>query len=112
MAYSASGLRCMIPSVGGGPALWIYTGAMRPETGYPTCGIIEQGFYTDNRKDGVWTEYYEDGVTPKLKGESIKFNLEVISLVDKNLERFVLSDAINQLFCSSMELNNRLTGIL
>lgn len=49
--------------------LWIYTGAMRPEAGYPPEGIIEQGNYTDDRKDGVWTKYYEDGVTPKLKGE-------------------------------------------
>jgi antitoxin component YwqK of YwqJK toxin-antitoxin module len=47
---------------------WIYFGKDRPEEGYPSEGKIEEGFYKDDRKEGVWIKYYNDGETPKLKG--------------------------------------------
>ena len=48
---------------------WIYYGTDRPEAGYPAQGIIESGTYKDDRKEGIWTKYYSDGITPKLRGE-------------------------------------------
>ncbi|XOV68644.1 MAG: toxin-antitoxin system YwqK family antitoxin [Fluviicola sp.] len=48
---------------------WIYYGKDRPEMGYPDDGKIEEGTYIDNRKEGIWTKYYNDGKTPKLRGE-------------------------------------------
>ncbi len=48
---------------------WIYRGKDRPEAGYPAEGKIEEGTFVDDRKEGIWIKYYNDGVTPKLKGE-------------------------------------------
>lgn len=48
---------------------WIYFGKDRPEAGYPADGKIEEGPYIDDRKEGTWVKYYNDGETPKLKGE-------------------------------------------
>lgn len=48
---------------------WIYFGKDRPEAGYPPEGKIEEGEYKDDRKEGTWIKYHNDGVTPKLKGE-------------------------------------------
>ena len=48
---------------------WIYFGKDRPEAGYPENGKIEEGTFQDDRKEGYWTKYYNDGKTPKLKGE-------------------------------------------
>jgi antitoxin component YwqK of YwqJK toxin-antitoxin module len=48
---------------------WIYLGKDRPSAGYPAEGKIEEGSYTDNRKEGVWIKYHNDGTTPSLKGE-------------------------------------------
>jgi antitoxin component YwqK of YwqJK toxin-antitoxin module len=47
---------------------WIYYGKDRPDEGYPIQGKIEEGFYRDDRKEGVWIKYHNDGFTPKLKG--------------------------------------------
>jgi len=47
---------------------WIYFGKDRPQEGYPSEGKIEEGKYIDDRKEGIWTKYHNDGVTPKLKG--------------------------------------------
>jgi antitoxin component YwqK of YwqJK toxin-antitoxin module len=47
---------------------WIYYGKDRPESGFPASGKIEEGKYTDDRKQGQWTKYYEDGKTKKLEG--------------------------------------------
>lgn len=47
---------------------WIYFGKDRPSEGYPEEGKIEEGAYKDDRKEGTWIKYYNDGVTPKLKG--------------------------------------------
>lgn len=48
---------------------WIVLGKDRPEEGYPPEGKVEEGNYVDNRKDGTWIKYHNDGVTPRLKGE-------------------------------------------
>ena len=48
---------------------WVYRGKDRPAEGYPADGKIEEGTYVDNRKEGFWIRYFNDGVTPKLKGE-------------------------------------------
>lgn len=47
---------------------WIYFGKDRPSEGFPSEGKIEEGSYKDDRKDGTWVKYYNDGVTPRLKG--------------------------------------------
>jgi len=48
---------------------WVYFGKDRPESGYPLEGKIEEGPYLNDRKEGTWIKYHNDGVTPKLKGE-------------------------------------------
>ena len=48
---------------------WIYYGKDRPAAGYPANGKIDEGPYKDDRKEGIWIKYHNDGVTPKLKGE-------------------------------------------
>jgi antitoxin component YwqK of YwqJK toxin-antitoxin module len=48
---------------------WIYYGKDRPEAGIPAEGKVEEGKYVDDRKEGIWIKYHNDGVTPKLKGE-------------------------------------------
>jgi len=48
---------------------WIILGKDRPTEGYPPEGKVEEGDYKDNRKDGTWVKYHNDGVTPRLKGE-------------------------------------------
>lgn len=48
---------------------WIYRGKDFPAKGFPAEGKIEEGDYKDDRKEGTWIKYWNDGVTPKLKGE-------------------------------------------
>lgn len=48
---------------------WIYFGKDRPEAGISPEGKVEEGAYVDDRKEGVWIKYHNDGVTPRLKGE-------------------------------------------
>lgn len=50
---------------------WIYYGADRPDQGYPNEGKIEEGRYVNDRKEGPWIKYWEDGKTMKLKGHYI-----------------------------------------
>lgn len=50
---------------------WIYYGKDRPSAGFPAKGKIEEGDYKDDRREGVWTIYHHDGVTPKIKGEYV-----------------------------------------
>jgi antitoxin component YwqK of YwqJK toxin-antitoxin module len=50
---------------------WVYFGKDRPAEGYPADGKVEEGVYKDDRKEGTWVKYHNDGVTPKLKGEYV-----------------------------------------
>lgn len=47
---------------------WIFLGKDQPEKGYPDEGKISEGPFKDDRKNGEWTMYYKDGITPKTKG--------------------------------------------
>jgi len=48
---------------------WVIFGKDKPEKGYPENGKIEEGPYKDDRREGQWTKYHKDGVTPRLVGE-------------------------------------------
>lgn len=48
---------------------WIIYGKDRPDAGIPADGKVEEGNYIDDRKEGTWIKYHDDGQTPKLKGE-------------------------------------------
>lgn len=50
---------------------WVYFGKDRPAEGFPAEGKIEEGAYKDDRKEGVWIKYHNDGITPKLKGSYV-----------------------------------------
>ena len=50
---------------------WVYFGKDKPEKGYPENGKIEEGPFLDNHKNGVWTKYHKDGITPRLVGNYI-----------------------------------------
>lgn len=47
---------------------WIYYGRDRPDSGIPTDGKVEEGDYIDDRKEGTWIKYHNDGKTPRLIG--------------------------------------------
>lgn len=38
---------------------------------FPLEGKVREGNFSHGRKEGIWTFYYNDGVTPKLKGNYI-----------------------------------------
>lgn len=46
---------------------WVITGKMHPDKGFPENGVIEEGTYVDNRREGEWIKYYNDGKTFQLK---------------------------------------------
>ena len=47
---------------------WIYYGKDRPESGVPAEGKVEEGYYLDDRKEGMWIKYETDGKTPRVQG--------------------------------------------
>ena len=47
---------------------WIVYGRDFPNKGYPDNGKIEEGPYLDDRKHGFWIKYFDDGASPRLKG--------------------------------------------
>ena len=47
---------------------WIYFGKDRLAEGVSLEGKIEEGTFVDDRKQGFWITFYQDGVTPKVKG--------------------------------------------
>ena len=47
---------------------FILYGKDNPSKGYPENGMIMQGMYLNDRKEGCWVFYYPDGVSPKLEG--------------------------------------------
>ena len=46
---------------------WIYFGKDRPSSGISPRGIVEEGYFVNDRKEGLWIKYHKDGITPKLK---------------------------------------------
>lgn len=48
---------------------WIHFGREQPEKGFPDDGKISEGTYKDDRKNGRWIMYFNDGMTPKTEGE-------------------------------------------
>ncbi|MBW7869047.1 MAG: hypothetical protein H3C31_12050 [Brumimicrobium sp.] len=50
---------------------WVFLGKDQPEKGYPADGKISEGPFKDDRKNGRWYMYYNDGVTVKTEGEYI-----------------------------------------
>ena len=40
---------------------WVYKGVDHPEKGYCDSCIIESGNYIDDRKEGFWIKYYQNG---------------------------------------------------
>ena len=50
---------------------WIFFGKDRPSAGYPAEGKIEEGPFKDDRKEGLWVKYHNDGATPRLKGNYV-----------------------------------------
>ena len=51
----------------GRQGMWTIWGRMSPEKGYPPDGKIEEGPYKDGRKEGEWVKFHIDGKTPRLK---------------------------------------------
>ena len=47
---------------------WIYYGKDRPDAGIPLEGKVEEGGYINDRKEGPWIKYHQDGQTIKLIG--------------------------------------------
>ncbi|PKR82205.1 hypothetical protein CW751_02415 [Brumimicrobium salinarum] len=47
---------------------WIFYGKDQPEKGFPPEGKISEGPFKNDRKNGVWILYFNDGETPKLEG--------------------------------------------
>ncbi|MEX1001056.1 MAG: hypothetical protein WDZ35_02990 [Crocinitomicaceae bacterium] len=48
--------------------MWTIWGHMKPESGYPENGKIEEGPYKNDRKNGEWIKFHRDGKTPRLVG--------------------------------------------
>ncbi len=40
---------------------WVLRGKHKPTSGFPLDQKIEMGNYVNNRKDGIWIEYYKNG---------------------------------------------------
>jgi antitoxin component YwqK of YwqJK toxin-antitoxin module len=47
---------------------WIFTGADRPNSGVQKDAKIEEGYFVNGRKEGIWLKYHKDGKTISLKG--------------------------------------------
>lgn len=47
---------------------WVYLGKDQPEKGYPDEGKIAEGTFLNDRRNGHWIMYYDDGVTPRTEG--------------------------------------------
>jgi antitoxin component YwqK of YwqJK toxin-antitoxin module len=46
---------------------WVFTGKDYPKKNIPKSQIVEEGFYVDGRKEGIWIKYFSSG-TVQLKG--------------------------------------------
>ena len=52
--------------------LKLHPETQEPYTGEVYKGNILKGFYKEGKKDGVWTQYYEDGRTKRNRGEFLE----------------------------------------
>lgn len=50
---------------------WVFLGKDQPEKGFPYNGKIEEGNFVNDRRDGRWVFYYNDGMTPKAEGDFV-----------------------------------------
>src|SRR3989338_1645759 len=48
---------------------WSYNGNNDQDGLNKSDAKVKEGKYVDDRKEGIWIKYHNDGVTPKLKGE-------------------------------------------
>jgi antitoxin component YwqK of YwqJK toxin-antitoxin module len=58
-----------VDEIGRKQGKWVHLGKEQPDKGYPEDGKISEGTYLDDRRDGKWILYYNDGITPKTLGE-------------------------------------------
>ena len=47
---------------------WVFKGEDRPNSGFPKDGKVEEGYFVNGRKEGIWIKYHVDGKTVSLKG--------------------------------------------
>lgn len=47
---------------------WVFFGSDRPSSGVQKYGKVEEGYFVNGRKEGVWIQYHKDGKTISLKG--------------------------------------------
>jgi antitoxin component YwqK of YwqJK toxin-antitoxin module len=50
---------------------WIVYGKDLPEKGYCDMCKVEEGYFKDDRKNGPWKIYHNDGITVRIKGNFI-----------------------------------------
>ncbi len=55
--------------VSGKQVYTVYYGRDLPDLNYPKNAKVEEGNLVDDRKEGYWIKYFEDGTSIKLKGE-------------------------------------------
>jgi antitoxin component YwqK of YwqJK toxin-antitoxin module len=47
---------------------WVFKGSDRPNSGVSKDGKVEEGYFVEGRKEGIWIKYHSDGKTVSLKG--------------------------------------------
>ena len=47
---------------------WVFKGTDFPNSGYSPNSKVEEGYFVNGRKEGIWIKYYRDGQTVSLKG--------------------------------------------
>ncbi len=68
-AFCQTGTINFTDSLGRKQGHWIFYGKDRPDSGIPGEGKVEEGDYLNDRKEGLWIKYHDDGKTPKIKCE-------------------------------------------
>ncbi|NRA12910.1 MAG: hypothetical protein HRT57_13220 [Crocinitomicaceae bacterium] len=68
IAWSQSDTLNNIDKNGKRQGYWIIYGKDQPKVGIPDDQIYKEGFYIDDRKEGLWKIYYKDGIHVRLKG--------------------------------------------
>ncbi len=72
LLYSTSNVaQNQLDKAGKRKGLWVYYGKDRPRSHYPKEAKIEEGYYINGFKEGVWIKYYPDGRTKKLVGNYV-----------------------------------------